>query len=104
MKLTFLLFLSAVRCLWQRQGLEDLLYLISPNHMSFAVIVRLLPQTLHAALAASQPLAWLSCCKRVVLTDLGTGLGVQTAPTCSGALTEAHFEPLQQDFTRSLQE
>lgn len=59
MKLTFILFLPAIRCLWQRQRLEDLLYLISPNHVSFAVAVRLLPKTLHTALAAGQPLAWL---------------------------------------------
>lgn len=59
MKLTFILFLSAIRCLWQRQRLEDLLYLISPNHVSFAVVVRLLSKTLCTALTASQPLAWL---------------------------------------------
>lgn len=59
MKLTLILFLSAIRCLWQRQQLEDWLYLISSNHVSSAV-VRCFP-TLCAALTPSQPLAWLSC-------------------------------------------
>lgn len=43
-------------------------------------------------------------CRPVVLTGLGTGPSVPAAPTCSGGLTEALFGPLQQDFTRSLQE
>lgn len=59
MKLTLILFLSAIRCLWQRQRLEDWLYLIS-NHVSFAVIVRLLPRT-PCCPHSSQLLAWLSC-------------------------------------------
>lgn len=60
MKLTLILFLSAIRCLWQRQRLEDWLYLISSKHVSFAVVSGCFP-ALRVALTPSQPLAWLSC-------------------------------------------
>lgn len=42
MKLTFILFLSAVRCLWQIRQLEALLYLPVPNRVSFAIVTWLL--------------------------------------------------------------
>lgn len=60
MKLTFILFLSAIGCLWQIQQLEALLYLLFANRVSFAVAVRLLPKPLCAVLKASQLLAGLS--------------------------------------------
>ncbi|XP_075014918.1 phosphatidylinositol-3,5-bisphosphate 3-phosphatase MTMR14 isoform X2 [Calonectris borealis] len=47
------------RCLWQRQRLEDLLYLISPNHIGFAVVVGCFPRpsTLPSQLAS----LWHGC-------------------------------------------
>lgn len=75
MKLTFILFLSAIGCLWQIQQLEALQYLLFANRVSFAVAVRLLPKPLCAILKASHPLAGLSYVANLLFLQVwGPGL------------------------------